>query len=279
MIAVPSRAALRYPFALALFSLVAASCGDAGGADPSASKSKKGSVEQESAGEVVIRVPDAPYRVVAVAAPGTVSGRVRLASPLAPLPPTATGRDSALCGPSIGDESIQQKDSTGLGNVVVWLEGVRSGEALPLERRLELESIDCTLTPRVQGAVVGSAVNVLGHDAFRQHLRFIAAGDSAARTVVLLGRDEQVIPTNLPFRSPGMVIVHDSDHAWPRAYLAVFDHPYFAVTGKDGSFSIDGVPAGTYTLASWHERTGKHEQPIEVAAAGTVKVEIELQGK
>jgi hypothetical protein len=131
----------------------------------------------------------------------------------------------------------------------------------------------------VQGAVTGSGVNVLGHDEFRQHLRFIASGDTAARTVVLLGRDEQVIPTNLPFASPGLVIVHDSDHEWPRAYIAVFDHPYFAVTGPDGKFSIDGIPPGKYTLATWHERTGKHEQPIEVGAGGDVKVNVELAGK
>ena len=76
-----------------------------------------------------------------------------------------------------------------------------------------------------------------------------------------------------------MVIVHDADHPWPRAYLAVFDHPYYAVTNADGSFSIDGVPPGTYTLASWHERAAKHAQPVEVTAGRTVKVTVTLDGK
>lgn len=278
--ATPRAAALRFPAILILSSLLLAACGDPGGTGANNRKgAAKGDVDVEAAGPVVIDAPSAAYTVVTVASPAMVSGTVRLKSPLAPLPVVSTGADSAVCGPGIADSSVIAKDSTGLGNVVVWIEGLRSGKALPVERRLELESLNCRLDPRVQGAVTGSGLNVLGHDEFRQHLRFIAAGDTAARTVVLLGRDEQVIPTNLPFASPGLVIVHDADHAWPRAYLAVFDHPYFAITGPDGKFTIDGIPPGKYTLATWHERTGKHEQPIEVGAGGQVKADVVLEGK
>lgn len=273
--------ALRLPILLALSSLLVSACGDSGGSGGRTARkgSAKGDVDEVATGPVVIGKPDAAYKVVSVASTATVSGTVRLKSPLAPAPPTPTGADSALCGTSIADSSVSGKDTTGLANAVVWIEGLRSGKPLPIERRLELESLNCRLDPRVQGAVVGSGLNVLGHDAFRQHLRFIAAGDTAARTTVLLGADEQVIPTNLPFATPGMVIVHDVDHPWPRAYIAVFDNPYFAVTGADGKFTIEGVPPGKYTLATWHERTGKHEQPIEVTASGAVKVNVELEGK
>jgi hypothetical protein len=278
--AAPRAAALRPAAILALTSLILTACGDAGGAGPrNRNGSAKGDVDEVASGPVVIEKPDASYKVVSVASPATVSGTVRLRSPLQPLPPVATGADSSLCGASITDSSVIAKDSTGLGNVIVWIEGLRSGKALPLERRLELESLNCRLDPRVQAAVTGSGLNVLGHDEFRQHLRFIAAGDTAARTVVLLGREELVIPTNLPFASPGLVIVHDADHSWPRAYIAVFDNPYYAVTGPDGKFSIEGIPPGKYTLATWHERTGKHEQPIEVTPSGAVKADVVLEGK
>jgi hypothetical protein len=162
---------------------------------------------------------------------------------------------------------------------VVWLDGVRTGKPPGLERRLELESDHCRLSPRVQAAVVGSAVNILGHDDFRQHLQFTAAGDSAPRATILLGGGEQVIPTDLPFRSTGMVTVSDREHPWTRAFLAVFDHPYFAVTSANGSFTIDGVPPGSYTLRAWHERTGSTEQKVEVGANGVVKLTLTLEAK
>lgn len=235
-------------------------------------------IDQESAGDVVITRPSKTYTAGPVASAGTVSGSVSLRSPLKPLDPVPSGRDSAVCGATIADSSLQQR-GTGLGGVVVWLEGVRTGKPIPLEKRLELESDKCLLTPRVQAAVVGSAVNVIGHDDFRQHLRFIVAGESQPRAAVLLGRDEQVIPTELPAKSPGLVVVRDADHPWVRSYVAVFDHPYFAVTRPDGTFSIDGVPPGKYTLVAWHERTKRAEQPVEVRAGSAMKADVVLEGK
>jgi hypothetical protein len=261
---------------LASFLLISA-CGDAGSGGFSLGKKSStaaGAVEPELKGPVVIAASRERY-TRGQAGAAVVSGVATLASPPAPASPIPTGADSLVCGATVPDSSVQHK-GTGLGNVVVWLEGIRTGKPIPLERRLELESDHCLLTPRVQAAVVGSAVNVLGHDPFRQHLLFLAGGDSARRATILLGKDEQVIPTELPAKTPGLVIVRDADHAWPRAYLAVFDHPYYAVTRSDGSFRIDGVPAGKYTLVAWHERAGRSEQTVTVPASGDTKVTLSL---
>lgn len=224
---------------------------------------------------MVIRPSKPAYSASAVAAPGTVSGTVTLNGPVASVASTSAGPSSALCGAAIPDESVQQQGS-GLAFAVVWLDGVRSGKPLPFERRLELESDQCRLKPRVQATVVGSAINVLGHDFFRQHLSWSARGESKPRVIVLLGQDEQVIPTELPARAPGLVEVTDRDHPWPRAYLAVFDHPYFAVTSANGAFTIDGVPPGKYTLRAWHERAAPYSQPVEVVAGRAATISVPL---
>jgi hypothetical protein len=226
-------------------------------------------------GDLVIAASSTPYTVAPAAATGSVTGTVTLGKPLDALPAVETGDASVICGPSIPDGSVTLQGG-GLTGVVVWLDGVRSGKAPAIERRVELESDHCKLAPRVQAALKGSAVNIIGHDDFRQHLRFIAAGDTTPRAMILLGGGEQVIPTELPFVAPGMVSVRDAEHPWTRAYLAVFDHPYFTVTGNGGSFTIDGVPAGKYKLNAWHERTGVSVQDVDVADNSPTKVAVSL---
>jgi hypothetical protein len=273
----------RHPSSLALFAALAlVAC--KGGADARATAAGEPGVPateravMEAAGPVVIAAPSGRYVGGTVGAAGSVSGTAGLTTPLTPEAALSTGRDSSACGASVPDSSVQVK-GTGLGNVVVWLDGVRKGKPVSLEKRIELESDHCLLTPRVQGAFLGGAVNVIAHDEFRQHLRFIAGGEKQPRAAVLLGKDEQVIPSELPLKTPGLVIIRDLDHSWPRAFIAVFDHPYFAVTKPDGTWSIDQVPPGTYTLVAWHERTGRSEQQVTITANSATKVDLKLEGK
>src|SRR5207245_1283262 len=54
---------------------------------------------------------------------------------------------------------------------------------------------------------------------------------------------------------------------WMQAYLGVLPHPVYAITGADGSFTIKGLPPGTYTIEAWHEKYGT--QTATVTVAGT----------
>jgi hypothetical protein len=63
-------------------------------------------------------------------------------------------------------------------------------------------------------------------------------------------------------------------HNWMRAYIAVVSHPFYAVTGEDGTFTIKGLPPGSYTLQTWHEKYGTKEMPVTVAAKESKTVDF-----
>jgi hypothetical protein len=58
-------------------------------------------------------------------------------------------------------------------------------------------------------------------------------------------------------------------HAWMQAYVGVLEHPYFAVSDGSGRFSLPPLPAGTYTIETWHERFGTQTRQVTVAASDT----------
>jgi hypothetical protein len=58
------------------------------------------------------------------------------------------------------------------------------------------------------------------------------------------------------------------------AFVGVTAHPYFAVSGTDGSFTISGLPAGTYEIEAWHEKFGTRTASVTVADGGQATVEF-----
>jgi plastocyanin len=61
-------------------------------------------------------------------------------------------------------------------------------------------------------------------------------------------------------------------HPWMRGYIAVFKHPFFAVTGKDGQFDLSNLPPGTYTIKAWHEKLGTSTQTVTVGGGESKEI-------
>jgi hypothetical protein len=82
------------------------------------------------------------------------------------------------------------------------------------------------------------------------------------------------------FKKPEAPIKIGCDvHPWMKAWIGVVNHPFFAVTGADGKFSMAGLPAGSYTITAWHERLGTVDQQITVAAKDRKELALALPGE
>jgi hypothetical protein len=84
------------------------------------------------------------------------------------------------------------------------------------------------------------------------------------------GQPIEGMKTTHTFDRPEVMVPFKCDvHGWMNAYVGVLEHPYFAVTGTDGKFSLETLPAGTYTIEAWHERLGAQQQMVTIGEKET----------
>jgi hypothetical protein len=215
------------------------------------------------------------YKPGAVSAGGSVVGTIKLDG----QPPTDSAPikvDTKVCGTK-AQPSVEATPK-GLSDVIVWVSGVNTGKPLPIEKRIELSSENCALDPRVQATVVGSTVNVFNDDKTLHNLVFINAASGDTLTKMPFFNEGQVVASEKITKTSDIIEVRCKQHPWTRAYIAVFDHPYFAVTEKDGSFRIDSLPPGKYTVNVWHEGMKKPTaQQVQVGPGGSARLDLSVK--
>jgi hypothetical protein len=82
-----------------------------------------------------------------------------------------------------------------------------------------------------------------------------------------IGQPVRGLESKRTFAQPEVGIEVACDiHGWMNGAIAVFDHPFFAVTSLDGSFSIPNLPPGEYVLEAWHQTLGTQSQRVTVTA-------------
>jgi hypothetical protein len=133
------------------------------------------------------------------------------------------------------------------------------------------------LEPKVQAISSGGTLNVRSRDPIVHRTRFTAQPAGALISLVSHVDAGQVVPDEKVPARAGLVEVKCDEHPWTHGWLAVFDHPYYVVTGADGSFVLDEVPPGTYTLVVWHERGGRTTKPVTVGAGERVSAPVTIR--
>lgn len=128
---------------------------------------------------------------------------------------------------------------------------------------------ECMYAPRVIGIVAGQKVEVQNADATFHNVR----GNLATKVLWNLGQPAAtpaIVRENLG--KPGDIVsLHCDVHPWMASWVAISDHPYFAVTGADGAFALKDVPPGSYTVEAWHPTLGLRTAKVKVKKGKTAK--------
>ena len=166
-----------------------------------------------------------------------------------------------------------------LADVVVSLQGISGQSTGASAPPVVLDQKGCLYIPSILAVQTGQKIIVRNSDPVVHNVHDVPAEGSGNKEY------NQVQVPNSPdltfsFDKPEPFLKFKCDvHQWMFAWISVFDHPYFAISAKDGTFKIPNVPPGKYTIQAIHRKAGAATQEIEVKEGAPAKADFTLQAK
>ena len=210
---------------------------------------------------------------------GTIVGRVRLMGPAPPNTIIRMGADPrcsrANRGTRVTQDTVVISDDGGLANAFVNLQGSFPAAPAP-SQPATVDQRGCLFVPRVVGARVGQTLQITNNDATAHNVHSLSTRGNAFNT----SQPKQGMVYKFQLKADDIVMRIRCDiHSWMVTYVGVTTHPYFAVSGAGGAFTIAGVPAGRRTIQVWHELYGMLTRTVDVKAGGPTTVDFSYTGK
>jgi plastocyanin len=162
-----------------------------------------------------------------------------------------------------------------LQNVIVFVsEGLGDRTFDPPSEAAVIEQKGCLYQPHVLAVRANQRLELVNDDPTSHNIHPVPANNRewnkaeppGSKMEEAFAREEIAIP------------VKCNVHPWMHGYIAVFKHPYFAVTGRDGGFDLSHLPPGTYTIKAWHEKLGTSTQTLTISANETKEMNFVFKG-
>jgi plastocyanin len=203
----------------------------------------------------------------------TITGTISFDGAAPKAKPIDMSNDPGCKGQAASEQVVV--DDGHLANVLVYVkDGLGNRSFDPPQKSVTIKQEGCRYVPHVVAVMTGQPVKFEDDD---QTLHNIHPMPKQNREW-----NQSQMPNSQPldkaFSTPELMIpIKCNQHPWMRMYLSVIGNPFFAVSGKDGKFSLQGLPPGTYTIAAVHEKYGEKTQTITVGAKEDKSVSFRYQ--
>lgn len=258
---------IRVRAGIALFALlVAAACGS-----PSPDSS---SAPAPTPAPAPTAAPAAP---VPLPGESTITGTVKYEG-TAEKPRVVRMDSDPLCmpeGPQTSEVLIVGPGN-GLQNAFVYVkDGLGDHKFTAPQTPVVLDQKGCKYSPHVFGVQVGQPVIILNSDPTLHNVHAVPKANAEFN----FGQAVKGMKTTRTFDKPEVMVPFRCDvHGWMASYGGVMAHPYYAVSNADGTFTIKGLPAGTYTIEVWHERLGTQTTKVTVDGKSGATANVAFKG-
>ena len=141
---------------------------------------------------------------------------------------------------------------------------------------VEMDQLGCMYTPHVVGAMAGQTIVIKNSDATLHNVHSLPENSKPFNSAMPM----KGMTVKKKFASPEIMVRMKCDvHPWMSSYVGVVAHPFYSVSAEDGTFKIEGLPAGTYTIEAWHEKMGTQTQSVTVSDDGAAAADFTFAPK
>lgn len=165
----------------------------------------------------------------------------------------------------------------GLQYAFVYIKSGLPDRTWPSQAAVELDQKGCMYVPHVIGIMAGQNIEVKNADPTNHNIHPLPKNNQEWNESQPPGSE----PKMKTFaREEVMIPVKCNVHPWMQSFIGVLPHPFFAVTSDDGTYTIKGLPPGTYTITVWHQKLAPNgmDQQITVGPKESKTSDFTLKG-
>lgn len=210
---------------------------------------------------------------------GSVSGQVTFTG-TAPEPEVIAMDAEPTCQAAYAEgpftQTVVVNDNGTLANVFVYVKSGLGDMTFPTPSEpVLLDQQNCRYEPHVLGVQADQTIVIRNSDDLLHNIHPEPVNSRSFN----IGQPNQGAETERSFPAAEIMIPISCDvHSWMNAYIGVVDHPYFAVTGSDGSFELPNLPPGEYEVEAWHELYGTQTMNVTIGESESAEIDFTFEG-